>query len=453
MTDMDMRKLGMLAVFVLLTVSMGVNVSAVEDYSINGSSENSVTVHFFMSETCPYCAKEEEFLEKIDDANSNVEVVKYDTGERENAELYGEMNRLVGSQSRGVPLTFIGMDDPILGFGGEESTGRKIMGRLENCLSEGCEDPAERLNISEDRNSPGTGTDDNGTDNSTGKKNSVDLPLFGEVSAENTPLIVLTAMVAFVDGFNPCSLWVLTFLLGIVVYSGSRKKTFAVGFSFLFVTSLFYGLFIFGLLNVFSYIGHLFWIRAGVALLAVVFGLVNIKDFFWYKKGISFTIPESYKPKIFRKSRKIMSHSDSLPAMVGGTVLLAAGITLVELPCTAGFPVVWTNILSRYSPNYGVFVGLLLMYMVIYLLDELAVFLTVVFTMRKTRFQEKHGRLLKLIGGMIMVALAGTLLLAPKLMESMMGTVYVFGGAVVASLLIYWYYSEEEGFEEGDSDE
>jgi len=73
--------------------------------------------------------------------------------------------------------------------------------------------------------------------------------------------------------------------------------------------------------------------------------------------------------------------------------------------------------------------------------------------MRKTRFQEKHGRLLKLIGGMIMVALAGTLLLAPKLMESMMGTVYVFGGAVVASLLIYWYYSEEEGFEEGDSDE
>jgi uncharacterized membrane protein HdeD (DUF308 family) len=285
------------------------------------------------------------------------------------------------------------------------------------------------------------------SDTSELQQESLELPFIGEISTEDTPLVALTAMIALVDGFNPCSLWVLTFLLGLVVHSGSRKKTAAIGLTFLTVTSIGYGAFVYGLINVFSYLSHLMWIKAAVAAVALVFGAFNVKDFFYWNRGLSFTIPDRFKPKIARELSETV-RKDSLAMTLFGTAVIAAGIVLVELPCTAGFPLIYSNILAERGVQTGFALVLLGLYMLIYLLDELVVFLGITYTMEKTRFEEKHGRYLKLLGGMIMIALAATLLIRPEMMETLSGTIYVFGSALILSGVIAYIYRKMGGEDE-----
>lgn len=266
------------------------------------------------------------------------------------------------------------------------------------------------------------------------------LPLVGDLDAGAMSLPALTALIAFVDGFNPCSLWVLTFLLGIVIYSGSRRRVFLVGGIFLAVTASVYGLFIAGMFGTLRYLAYLPWITYLVAVLALVFALVNIKDYFWFQEGVSLTISDKHKPRFFERVRGLMHPGRSLGALIVGTVGLALGITLVELPCTAGFPMVWSGIVASKGVSAAYFWGLLALYLAIYLLDELLVFGSVVVTMKRSRLEEKHGRILKLIGGMIMLALALTLLVAPDTMHSLGGTFAVFGGAALVTVLVLWIH-------------
>jgi cytochrome c biogenesis protein CcdA len=269
---------------------------------------------------------------------------------------------------------------------------------------------------------------------------SLSLPIFGDVDAASMSLPALTGLIAFVDGFNPCSLWVLTFLLGIVIYSGSRRKILLIGVTFLLVTATAYGLFIVGMFGTLRYLAYLSWITFVVAGMALVFALVNIKDYFWFQQGVSLTISDKHKPKFFQRTRNLMNPGRSLPALLVGTVVLALGITLVELPCTAGFPMVWTGIIATQSVPLAYFAALLAFYLLVYLSIELVIFGSVVVTMKRSRFEEKHGRILKLIGGMIMLALAVTLVLAPDTMHSLGGTVALFGGAIAAAVLILWLH-------------
>jgi hypothetical protein len=258
----------------------------------------------------------------------------------------------------------------------------------------------------------------------------------GQVDLGVQSLAFSTALIAFVDGFNPCSLWVLSLLLALVVNSGSRKRTLLVGLTFLVVTSAIYGLFIAGLFSIFSFVGYLGGVRILVALLALTFAVVNIKDYFWYKEGLSFTISDKHKPKIYRDIRGIMAGGRSGWALIAATSVMAAGIALVELPCTAGFPVLWTNVVSTQHVSTVTFAGLLGLYLLIYLLDELVVFSSVVVTLKASKLEEKQGRVLKLIGGTVMLTLAVVLLVDPSLMNNFASSLLVFGAAFTAALLV-----------------
>jgi len=190
-------------------------------------------------------------------------------------------------------------------------------------------------------------------------------------------------------------------------------------------------------LSVVSFIG---WIQVVVALLALFFAIVNIKDYFWYKEGLSFTIADDKKGGIFKNIRKVMDASQSFWAMAGATVVMAAGVSLVEFSCTAGFPVLWTNLLVSQKIAGGLFVLLLIVYMLIYQLDELVIFFTAVYSLKASRLEEKHGRILKLIGGMLMLTLAGVMLIDPSWMNSLSKSLLIFAiafGLVVLVLLLH----------------
>ncbi len=228
----------------------------------------------------------------------------------------------------------------------------------------------------------------------------------------------------------------LSVLLALTLRTGSRRAIAVIGLTFIFVTALVYALFIAGLFSIFSVVSSAPWIRVVVALIAAGFAAINIKDFFWFKQGVSLTIPEASKPGIYQRMRGVLALADSMPALVAATAVLAAGVSFVELACTAGFPVLWTNIVAARDVTPAVFALLLGLYMLVYQLDELVIFGVAVVTMRATKLQEKQGRLLKLVGGMLMLSLAIVMLVDPSLMNNVATSLLVFAAAGAATLLV-----------------
>ena len=264
----------------------------------------------------------------------------------------------------------------------------------------------------------------------------INLPLIGSIDLSVQPLIFSTLMIAFVDGFNPCSIWVLTILLALVLHSGSRFRVLLVGLTFLFTTAAIYGAFIAGVFSILAFAAYLPWIYWIVALFALAFGAVNVKDYFWFKRGLSFTIDDKHKPGIFKGFRDLMTNGRSPLALVGATILMASGIALIELPCTAGFPVIWSSLLSANDVRGLEFLTLLAVYLLVYLGIELVIFGIAVVKLRIDRFQEDQGRFLKLVGGVIMIALALVLIAAPELMSNVGAAMGVFVLAFAVTGLI-----------------
>lgn len=256
----------------------------------------------------------------------------------------------------------------------------------------------------------------------------VSLPVGGELDPGEESLLVSTLLIGLVDGFNPCSLWVLTVLLGVTVRAG-REKVLAVGLTFLSVTALVYGLFIAGVLSIFSYVSHLDEIRVAVAVFALAFGVVSTKDFVAPDWGVSFSIPESRKPGLYDRIRTVL-RTDGLLSTVGATALLAVGVALLELPCTSGLPLAWSNLVAASDPSTPVYAGLLATYVLAYLSVELVIFGVAVVTLDRIRYGERRGRVLKLFAGTVMLGLGGALLLDPTVIEDVGAMVGLFLGAV-----------------------
>jgi hypothetical protein len=264
----------------------------------------------------------------------------------------------------------------------------------------------------------------------------LDLPVLGQVDLDAHSLAFSTAIIGLVDGFNPCSLWVISLLLALVINTGSRKKALTVGLTYLVVAAGLYGLIMVGLFSAFAVIGYALWIRIAVALIALTFAVVNIKDYFWFKAGASFTISDEHKPGIYRNIRNILSPGKSGLALVGATAAMAGGITLIEMPCTAGLPILWTKLITANNVG-GIEFGLLLgLYLLLFMLDEMAVFISAVVTLKATRLEEKEGRILKLVGGVVMLALAVVLLIDPTLMDSVRNSLLIFGAAFALAAMI-----------------
>lgn len=395
----------------------------------------SVIIYFFWGDGCPHCAEEKPFLERLKQQYA-VEVRAYEVWYvPENQNLFLKMAAAHGFEPSGVPTTFIGKRHWV---GYSQQIGQEIEAAVKECLTSGCPDAGAGI-ITPAQPTPSlppTPPAITATPVSDPSDAVLDIPLIGAVNLASQSLLVSTALIALVDGFNPCSLWVLSILLALTLHTGSRKKVLIIGLVFLTVTSLVYVLFIAGLFTLFTFISFLGWIQVVVALVALFFAAVNIKDYFWYKEGISFTIDDAQKPGIYKRMRNVLNAGDSLVALVGATVVMSAGVSLVEFACTAGFPVLWTNLLAAHKVAPLAFGLLLALYMLIYQIDELGIFLAAVFTLKSSRLEEKHGRILKLVGGTLMLTLAIVMVVKPALMNNLVNSLVIFGIAFGAAALV-----------------
>ena len=381
-----------------------------------------VTLLYFGAEGCPFCAQMESFLDGLEARyGDDLEVERADVGRDPSARdrWVAELAQR-GYEASGVPTAILG-DRVWVGF--DARIGADVESAVITAIA------ARERPPDEPPNDPPDVVPDDGT--------TISLPFIGEVDVAARSALAATVLIAFVDGFNPCSLWVLAVLLAMVLNAGAtRGRVALIGGVFLTVTGLIYGAFIAGVFTVLGYIEHLGVIRVGVALIALVVGAINVKDYVAFKQGPSLTIPDRFKPRIYRGGRSIRDTDRPLGAVVGTTIAMAAGIALVELPCTAGFPVIWTGILRTQGVEGAEFGGLLALYLLIYILDELALFAAAIVTLKIGRFEERHGRLLKLLGGTVMLALGGVLLFVPALMEDLIGATLVILGAILLAVIV-----------------
>ena len=373
-----------------------------------GAPGNGPVLHVFWSVDCPVCIRQKPWLEGLEARfpGLRVEEMELSRTDRHHAR-FREMAAARGISPTHVPTLMLG---PRAWVGDTPGQRAEIEAAIAALLAGDAALPT-----------PGDG---------------LHLPLLGEVDRAAASVLGLTVLIAFVDGFNPCSLWVLTLLLGMVIASGSRRRVAVVGISFLLTTALIYGAFIAGLFGVLAFAFALPWVRWAVALFALGFGLVSMKDYFWYRRGLTFSIPEGQKPGLYQRLRRLRQQELGTPALIAATVVVASGMALVELPCTAGFPVIWSGILAEREVGRAGFVGLLAVYVLIYLGVELVIFAIAITGMRLGRMGEQQGRALKLVGGTLMVALAGALALRPELMEDLTGTLTLFVAALSVAALI-----------------
>lgn len=258
------------------------------------------------------------------------------------------------------------------------------------------------------------------------------LPVLGRVDASAWSLPVTTLVLAGLDAFNPCAFFVLLFLLSLLVHVRSRARMILVSGVFILFSGLWYFVFMAAWLNVFLWVGELRWVTLAAGLVAMGMAVLDIKDFFFGDKGPSRSIPARGKPSLYRRMRKLVQAS-SLWAALAGTVVLAAAANTYELLCTAGFPMVYTRVLTLAGLSTGSHYLWLALYNVIYVVPLVVIAAVFVKTLGSRKLQEHEGRALKLLSGTMMLGLGLVLVLAPAAMSRMVVAVGLLAAALAVT--------------------
>lgn len=235
--------------------------------------------------------------------------------------------------------------------------------------------------------------------------------LFGrQIRLEDYGLPVFTLVMGVLDGFNPCSIWVLILMISMLAPMKSRGRMLAIAGTFVAVEGIAYFVFMAAWLNLFLLIGLSRISELIIAGLAILAGAINLKDFLAFGSGLSLSIPASAKPNIYARIRAILQADNFIGAIIAA-IVLAVLVQIIELMCTSGFPALYTRILTLSKLDTLSYYAYLLLYNIAYMLDDIIILIIGVVTLSQRRLQEKEGRWLKLLSGVVMLVLGCYLLI------------------------------------------
>ena len=270
-------------------------------------------------------------------------------------------------------------------------------------------------------------------------KNIIHTP-FGDINISGLSLPFLTIVLGGLDSFNPCAFFILIFLLNLLLFAKSRKRMLLIGGVFIFFSGLLYMLFMFILFETFILTKTYVTIITVIAgLLALSLGIINIKDFFFFKKGASLSIPEGKKPKLYKQMRNLVKNPKVTATLIG-TIALAGTVNFYELLCTLGLPLVYTRQLAAYNLSSVEYYSYILFYNIVYVIPLIIIVLIFVITLGKRKLTEWHGQVMKLETG-IMLTLFGLLFLINyQLLENIITPVVLllFSLGITAIISFIW---------------
>lgn len=371
------------------------------------ADEKTLRVYLFHQESCPHCKKEIQYLEELKNEYSNLDVVTYEVSQ--NVMNYNFMNRVIdktGIVTNGqVPFTIIGTDYYI-GF--EDHVKKSIKDSIDKFLN----DKNSIDVIAKVKN----GEDVSNIKYNVNPKSTKVIPILGEIDAKKVSLPLVAIVIGAVDGFNPCAMWVLLFLIGMLFHMKDKKKMWILGITFLLTSAVMYLLIMAAWLKVALSFMTVVWLRIFIAIVALVAGLVNLNSYIKEKKrkddGCEI-VDEKKRKKMFTKIKKITSEKKFILAIFG-IIALAISVNLVEIACSAGLPLIFTQILALNDLSTFEYVIYMLIYILFFLIDDIVVFVIAMLTLNIKGISSKYGKYSHLIGGIIMILIGILMIFKPE---------------------------------------
>jgi thiol-disulfide isomerase/thioredoxin len=371
------------SVFSIILVFTGLIVSV---YSLAQAQVDApkLEVNFFYSETCPHCKAENAFLDKIAPNYPGIGINRYLNTDKDHRQLLIDSLKKHNAENYLglVPLTFVG-ENFIPGFDNENGIGKQIEDSIKRQIGN---------TLPEENND----------------KDKINLPIIGEVDLNKYSLLMQAIILGFFDGFNVCSLGALILILGLVLILKSRGKILLFGGLYILVTALVYGLLIFLWYQLFYYLGPLISImNVFVGILGIAGAVYFFRQFLKSRK-VDLTCDTQTNKIVARHSEKIQKafqESGKIWGLIIGVFIFAAVITIVEFPCSAVVPVLFSGIMAHAGISLVSYILHLIVYLFFYMLDEIVVFLVAVFTMNIKIASSKVMTWLSLIEAIILFGL------------------------------------------------
>jgi thiol-disulfide isomerase/thioredoxin len=375
------------------------------------AKENNNTLYLFHGDGCPHCAEEINYLNSIEKKYKNLKIVKYEVWyNEENSEFLTDVKSSFGVDNSYVPTTIIGNT---IFTGYSESAGSKIERAIKFYSENEYIDQVQNIkNGTFDSNSL---TDDfEKEEEKSDSEMTIKLPLLGKVNLKRVSLTSAAVVIGLVDGFNPCAMWILLFLISILIGMKNKKRMWALGLAFLITSALVYMLIMLSWIQIAVKITTVIWIRNIIAGVALIGSFINIRSYLKSRKNGGCEVVNDKKRKnIFNKIKKFTSEKSFILALIG-VIGLAISVNLVELACSAGLPLVFTELLALNNVGDSMKLFYVFIYIVFFLLDDLVVFFIAMFTMKITGISTKYNKYSHLIGGVIMLLIGILLLFKPE---------------------------------------
>jgi len=239
----------------------------------------------------------------------------------------------------------------------------------------------------------------------------INLPFIGEFKTASVSLPILTVVIGALDGFNPCAMWVLLFLISLLLNMKDRKRMWILGSAFIITSALVYFLFMVAWLNILTFLGFLKWIRIVIGLVALGSAYYNLRKWWQNRSGCPVAKNEK-RLKTFEKLRTIVGKRQLWLALLG-IILLAFAVNLVEVICSAGLPVVYTQILTLNDIPTSQHYLYLLLYIFVFLIDDLIIFIVAMVSLKAVGLTTKYTRASALIGGILMLIIGLLMIFKP----------------------------------------
>ena len=388
--------------FVVILSLFTLNVSAKDD-----------SIQLYYGYSCPHCRREKVFLAELKEKYDSLAIEEYEVYKNRDNEskMLDEKERL-GVKQNGVPFLVIG-DDYVLGY--MEEYNEKIENLIVEYLGIEKIDDINTKDNNDSKEDNSNSNDDNKKDNVNNENKEV-LPFLGKIDVKNTSLVLMSIVIGLVDGFNPCAMWVLLFLISSLLGMENKKRKWILGITFLVASAFVYMLIMMSWLKIAESFSASVMIRTRIAIIAIVGALFNLYGF--YKsvkvKDVGCNVTSVKKRKsIFEKIKKFTKEQNFILALIG-VITLAVSVNIVELACSAGLPMLFSSILAINNIHgFTAFVYTLL-YILFFLLDDIIVFVIAMLTLKVSGISNKYSKYSKLIGGILMLIIGVLLIVKPE---------------------------------------
>ena len=360
------------------------------------TTSDELAVDFFFHPACPHCKAQKPFNEKLMDKFPEVKFIYHDITNSNEQTLFFEFAQKAGipRSNLAVPATFIG-DAHFIGFDAEQTSGKQIESALEAFVA-GKSAKAKEVQKAK-------------------QENAIELPFFGQVNALDYSLPMLAVILGLVDGFNPCAMWVLVYLISLIMGLKDRKKIWLLVGSFVLASGILYFLFMTAWLNVFLLIGYIRPLTIIIGLGALYVSITNIRDYIKTKGALVCKVEDKPKEKTMSRIEKIVLSPLTI-ATILGIIGLAFVVNSIEFVCSSAIPAIFTYVLSISNLSALGYYGYILLYDLFFMLDDLIIFGLAAFAVNTT-LGTKYAKYCKLVGGIILLILGLMLTFAPHLLR------------------------------------